>query len=74
MSYRFQRLQLYTIIRHAFEISKSSHDNKEKLAALELRKCTKTFQDQVTQLQASIDEVDIPESDLRKYRIQSQPF
>jgi hypothetical protein len=32
----------------------------------ELRMCAKTFQDQVTQLQASIDGVDIPESDLRK--------
>lgn len=31
----------------------------------ELRTCAKTFQDQVTELQASIDGVDIPESDLR---------
>jgi hypothetical protein len=40
----------------------------------ELRMCAKTFQDQVIQLQASIDGVDVPESDLRKYRIQSQAF
>jgi hypothetical protein len=40
----------------------------------ELRMYAKTFQDQVIQLQASIDGVDIPEPDLRKYSIQSQVF
>ena len=40
----------------------------------ELRMCAKTIQDQVTQLHASVDGVDIPESELRKYRIQSPPF
>ena len=40
----------------------------------ELRTCAKIFQYQVTQLQASIDGVDIPESELKKYRIQSPTF
>jgi hypothetical protein len=40
----------------------------------ELRLCAKTIQDQVTQLHASVDGVDIHESELRKYRIQSPPF
>jgi hypothetical protein len=40
----------------------------------ELRMCAKTIQDQVTQLHASVDGVDIPESELRKYHIQSPPF
>lgn len=40
----------------------------------QLHNCAKTFQDQVIQLQASIDGVDIPESELEKYRIQSPPF
>ena len=40
----------------------------------ELRTCAKIFQYQVTQLQASIDGVDIPESELKKYRIQSLTF
>jgi hypothetical protein len=40
----------------------------------QLHNCAKTFQDQVKQLQASIDGVDIPESELEKYRIQSPPF
>jgi hypothetical protein len=40
----------------------------------QLRNCAKTFQDQVIQLQASIDGVDIPKSELEKYRIQSPPF
>jgi hypothetical protein len=40
----------------------------------QLRNCAKTFQDQVIQLQASIDGVDIPKLELEKYRIQSAPF
>ncbi len=40
----------------------------------ELHTCAKTFQDQVTQLEASVDGVSIPESELKRYRIQSPPF
>jgi hypothetical protein len=38
----------------------------------ELRICAKAFQDQVTQLQAIVDGISVP--DLEKYRIQSLPF
>lgn len=36
--------------------------------------CAKTFQDQVTDLHASIDGQEIPKIDLEKYRTQSPPF
>ncbi len=39
-----------------------------------LRICAKTFQDQVTDLHASIDGQEIPSIELEKYRIQSPPF
>jgi hypothetical protein len=40
----------------------------------ELRMCAKIFQDQVTELHASIDGQDIPEIELEKYRVQSPLF
>lgn len=40
----------------------------------DLRICAKTFQDQVTQLYASVDGRDIPQMELEKYRIESPLF
>lgn len=40
----------------------------------DLRICAKTFQDQVTDLHASIDGQEISKIELEKYRIQSPPF
>jgi hypothetical protein len=55
--------------------SECSFAEFSKIKTLEqLRNCAKVFQDQVIQLQASVDGVNIPESELIKYRIQSPPF